>query len=178
MKSCQRPSSPRRQARHASLSTSCACFVPVILEPQSQPLASVVRGTLLSYCTTVLQHDDSFVPILLENLTYRDASRIQGPEGGRGGGEGEERKRKGRGREREGEGKGGGCAAASASISIIFPRPAACRDRAAGEPETASRQSSRRSGHGFKRNCVVARARAGRAHIEKAELERASSPMR
>ena len=41
-----------------------------------------------------------------ENLTYRDASRIQGLEGERGGGEGEERE--GKGGVREGEGRGGG----------------------------------------------------------------------
>ena len=64
-----------------------------------------------------------------ENLTYRDASRIQGLEGERGGGEGEERE--GKGGVREGEGRGGGYAAASSSISIIFVSPAACRDRAA-----------------------------------------------
>ena len=102
-----------------------------------------------------------------ENLAYRDASRIQGPEGGRGGGEGEERKRKGRGEEREGEGRGGGCAAASASISIIFPRPAACRDRAAGEPETASRPEFATLGPWLQaqlRGC--ARARGPCAHRE------------
>ena len=98
--------------------------------------------------------------------------------------EGGEEERERRGREREGGKRGKGRGGEEVAPPLQHPsrsyspaqRPAEIARRASRRQRAG--QSSRRSGHGFKRNCVVARARARRAHIEKAELERASSPMR